>query len=409
MKIAILKERRPHETRVAGSPETVAKLIDLGAEVAVEKGAGAAATMPDKDFKEAGADIAADAKAALKGADMVFKIQRPMIAGEKEDELANFSPGQALACQMNALTEGDFVKALAKAKITGFALELMPRISRAQSMDVLSSQANLSGYKAVLDAAHEFNRAFPMMMTAAGTIPPARVFVMGVGVAGLQAIATARRLGAIVSATDVRPATKQEVESLGADFVAVEDEEFEQAQTEGGYAKEMSDEYKAKQAALVAETIAKQDIVITTAAIPGRPSPKLVDDNMVKSMKPGSVIVDLAIEGGGNCTLSEFNKVVTKHGVKIVGHANVPGRLAADTSRLFARNLLNFVTPMIDEETKKLVIDREDEVVVGALVTDGGKVVHEMLGAKPAKKAEPPEAEAEEKPAGDDAAEAQGS
>ncbi len=379
MQIAILKERRPHELRVAGSPETVRKFIDLGAEVVVEKGAGTGSAISDKEYREAGATIAPDAVKALEAADVVLKVQRPMIAGEKENELARFRPGQVLVCQMNALTEEKFVAALAKAGVTGFAMELMPRISRAQSMDVLSSQSNLAGYKAVLDAAAEFGRAFPMMMTAAGTVPPARVMVMGAGVAGLQAIATARRLGAIVCATDVRPATKTEVESLGATFVAVEDEEFQQAQTEGGYAKEMSEEYKRKQAALIAETIAKQDVVICTALIPGRPAPKLIDADMVKSMKPGSVIVDLAVETGGNCTLSQFDKVVTKHGVKIIGHANVPSRVAPAASPLFARNLFNFLAPMVDPEAKTLKIDTEDELVAGTLVTRDGRVVHPRL------------------------------
>lgn len=379
MKIAVLKERWPNETRVAASPETVKKFCGLGAEVSVEKAAGKGASIPDAAFKEAGASIAATAKAALKGADVVLKVRRPMIDGESEDELANFTKGQVLCCQINALTDAAFVDAMAKAGVTGFAMELMPRISRAQSMDILSSQSNLAGYKSVLDAATEFGRAFPMMMTAAGTIPPARVFVMGVGVAGLQAIATARRLGAIVSATDVRPATKEQVESLGATFVAVEDDEFAQAQTAGGYAKEMSDGYKAKQADLIAETIAKQDIVICTALIPGRPAPRLVDEDMLKSMKPGSVVIDLAVEAGGNCAGSTPGKIVTKHGVKIVGHINVPGRIAEDASKLFAKNLLNFLTPMIDEETKSLKIDLEDEVVSGTLVTRDGKIVHPFL------------------------------
>ncbi len=379
MKIAVLKELWPNETRVAASPETVKKFCGLGAEVVVEKAAGKGASIPDAAFKDAGASIAATAKAALKDADVVLKVRRPMIEGERQVELADFASGQALCCQMNALTDADFVDAMAKAGVTGFAMELMPRISRAQSMDILSSQSNLAGYKSVLDAATEFGRAFPMMMTAAGTVPPARVFVMGVGVAGLQAIATARRLGAIVSATDVRPATKEQVESLGASFVAVEDEEFTQAQTEGGYAKEMSDAYKAKQAALIAETIAKQDIVICTALIPGRPAPRLVDEDMLKSMKPGSVVVDLAVEAGGNCAGSTPGKIVTKHGVKIVGHVNVPGRVAEDASKLFAKNLLNFLTPMIDEETKSLKIDLEDEVVNGTLVTKDGKIVHPLL------------------------------
>jgi NAD(P) transhydrogenase subunit alpha len=379
MKIAILKERRPHEARVAASAETIKKFVDMGMDVTVEKGAGQGASIPDADFKAAGATIAATADAALKGADLVLKIQRPMMAGEKQDELAAFSPGQALVCQMNALTDSAFVAAMAEAGVTGFAMELMPRISRAQSMDVLSSQSNLAGYKAVLDAASEFGRAFPMMMTAAGTVPPARVLVMGAGVAGLQAIATARRLGAVVSATDVRPATKEQVESLGATFVAVQDAEFAQAQTDAGYAKEMSDAYKEKQAALIAETIAKQDIVICTALIPGRPAPELISAEMVASMKPGSVIVDLAVESGGNCALSQLDKVVVKDGVKIVGHANTPSRVATDASRLFAKNLLNFLSPLIDKETGDFTIDMEDETVSGTLVTREGEIVHPLL------------------------------
>ncbi len=379
MKIAILKERRPHEARVAASAETIKKFVDMGMDVTVEKGAGQGASIPDADFKAAGATSAATADAALKGADLVLKIQRPMMAGEKQDELAAFSPGQALVCQMNALTDSDFVAAMAEAGVTGFAMELMPRISRAQSMDVLSSQSNLAGYKAVLDAASEFGRAFPMMMTAAGTVPPARVLVMGAGVAGLQAIATARRLGAVVSATDVRPATKEQVESLGATFVAVQDAEFAQAQTDAGYAKEMSDAYKEKQAALIAETIAKQDVVICTALIPGRPAPELISAEMVASMKPGSVIVDLAVESGGNCALSQLDKVVVKDGVKIVGHANTPSRVATDASRLFAKNLLNFLSPLIDKETGDFTIDMEDETVSGTLVTREGEIVHPLL------------------------------
>jgi NAD(P) transhydrogenase subunit alpha len=280
---------------------------------------------------------------------------------------------------MSALSEPAFLTALAASGVTGFALELMPRITRAQSMDILSSQSNLAGYKAVLDAASEFGRAFPMMMTAAGTVPPARVMIMGVGVAGLQAIATAKRLGAIVAATDVRPATKEQVESLGGSFVAVEDEEFEQAQTDGGYAKEMSDAYKEKQAALITETIPKQDIVICTALIPGRPAPVLVSEDMVKTMKPGSVIVDLAVEAGGNCPASKLGKVVNKDGVKIVGYANVPGRLADDASKLFARNIFNFLTPMISEKGKSISIDTEDEIIAGTLVTRDGAVVNEAV------------------------------
>jgi len=273
------------------------------------------------------------------------------------------------------------IQAYAAAGVSAIALELVPRITRAQSMDVLSSQANLAGYRAVLDAAYEFGRAIPMMMTAAGTVPPARAFIMGVGVAGLQAIATAKRLGAVVSATDVRPATKEQVESLGGTFVAVMDEEFQQAQTAGGYAKEMSKEYQAKQAALIAETIRKQDIVITTALIPGRKAPVLVSEEMVKSMKPGSVIVDLAVEQGGNCPLSEPGKVVVKHGVKIVGHTNVPSRIAVDATALYARNLVNYLTPLMDKATKAVKLDLADEVVKGSLLTHEGKIVHPGFAA----------------------------
>ena len=328
MKIAILKERRPHETRVAATPETVKKLMALGAEVTIEAGAGIAAAYTDQAY---------------------------------------------------TLTNKELVQALAAKGVTAFALELIPRITRAQSMDILSSQANLAGYKAVLAAANTFGRIFPQMMTPGGTLAPSRAFIMGVGVAGLQAIATARRLGAVVTATDVRPATKEQVQSLGGKFVAVEDDEFKAAETAGGYAKQMSPEYQAKQAALTAEHIKKQDIVITPALIPGRPAPKLVSAEMVKSMKPGSVIVDMAVEQGGNCPLSEFGKTVERYGVKIVGPANLPGELATDASALFSRNLLNFITPMVDKETKALKIDTNDEVVKGTLVTQGGQIVHPSL------------------------------
>ena len=388
MKVAILKERRADETRVAAVPETVKKLVALGLDVVVEKAAGKAASVPDAAYRDAGATIANDPKSTLKGADIVLKIRSPMIAGDAVDELVNFSAGQILICQMYALRDPARAAVLAATGVTGFALEMAPRITRAQSMDILSSQSNLAGYKSVLDAAAEFGRAFPMMMTAAGTIAPARVLVMGVGVAGLQAIATAKRLGAIVSATDVRPATKEQVESLGGAFIAVEDEEFAAAQTSGGYAREMSPEYQKKQAALIAQTIAKQDIVICTALIPGRPAPELISDAMVKSMKPGSVIVDLAVEAGGNCAASRPGKVIVKHGVKIVGHANVPGRIADDASRLFSRNLLSFLTPMIDSETGTLNIDYDDEIIAGTLVTRDGAVVHEAIRQaepKPAK------------------------
>ncbi len=386
MKIAIPRERRASETRVAISPQAVKKFVGLGCEVVVEKGAGAGAAYTDAAFKDAGATIAKDAAAACKGADVILKVQRP-----EPTELGHMPSGAVLAANLDPYRAGDELKAIAKAGLIAFAMELVPRITRAQSMDVLSSQANLAGYKAVLDAAGEYGRAYPMMMTAAGRINPAHVLVMGAGVAGLQAIATARRLGAVVHATDVRPAAKEQVESLGGKFVAVEDEEFKEAETAGGYAKEMSAAYKKKQAALIAETLPKMDVVITTAAIPGRPAPRLIDAAMVKSMKPGSVIVDLAVETGGNCELTEPGKVVTKHGVKIVGHLNVPGRLAADASTLYDNNLFNFVSLIYDKEKKALGIDWEDEIVRGTLVTKGGAIVHpdiKRAGTPPAVKPE---------------------
>ncbi|SJZ40110.1 NAD(P) transhydrogenase subunit alpha [Enhydrobacter aerosaccus] len=379
MKIAILKERRPYETRVAATPETVKKLKALGGEVTIEAGAGIAAAYTDQAYMDAGANIVPDAASAVAAGDIVFKIQRPMSAAEGLDEIGLLRSGQVLMSPLGALTNAELVQTLAGKGVTAFALELIPRITRAQSMDILSSQANLGGYKAVLVAANTFGRIFPQMMTPAGTLAPARAFIMGVGVAGLQAIATARRLGAIVSATDVRPATKEQVQSLGGKFVAVEDEEFKAAETAGGYAKEMSADYRAKQAALVADHIRQQDIVITTALIPGRKAPVLVTEDMVKTMKPGSVIVDMAVEQGGNCPLSEYGKVVEKYGVKLVGPANLPAELPTDASALFSRNLLNFITPMVDKETKALKIDVNDEVVKGTLVTQGGQIVHPSL------------------------------
>ncbi|HQS17979.1 Re/Si-specific NAD(P)(+) transhydrogenase subunit alpha [Reyranella sp.] len=379
MKIAIIKERRPHETRVAATPETVKKLKALGAEITIEAGAGTVAAYTDQAYSEAGATIVPDAASAIAAGDIVFKIQRPMTAEEGLDELGLLRQGQTLMAPLGALTNKELVQALASRGVTSFALELIPRITRAQSMDILSSQANLAGYKAVLVAANNYGRIFPQMMTPGGTLAPSRSFIMGVGVAGLQAIATARRLGSVVTATDVRPATKEQVQSLGAKFVAVEDEEFKAAETAGGYAKQMSAEYQAKQAALVADHIKLQDIVITTALIPGRKAPVLVTEEMVKTMKPGSVIVDMAVEQGGNCPLSEFGTVVEKYGVKIVGPANLPGELATDASALFSRNLLNFITPMVDKETKALTINLEDEVVKGTLVTRDGQIVHPSL------------------------------
>ena len=379
MKIVILKERRPHETRVAATPETVKKLKALGAEVIVEAGAGVAASYLDQAYADAGATLAPDAASAAQAGEILFKIQRPMSAAEGLDEMALLRQGQVLMAPLGALTNKELVQALAGRGVTAFALELIPRITRAQSMDILSSQANLAGYKAVLLAANTFGRIFPQMMTPGGTLSPARAFIMGVGVAGLQAIATARRLGAVVTATDVRPATKEQVQSLGGKFVAVEDEEFKAAETAGGYAKQMSPEYQARQAALVAEHIKMQDIVITTALIPGRKAPVLVSEDMVRTMKPGSVIVDMAVEQGGNCPLSEFGRTVEKHGVKIVGPANLPAELPTDSSALFARNLLNFITPMVDKETKALKIDPNDDVVKGTLVTQNGQIVHPSL------------------------------
>ena len=380
MKIAIPRECRPGETRVAASPEVVKKLTGFGFDVAVEKGAGEAAAITDANFKDAGATIAEDATATYKDADMVLKIQRPVTEGaEGQNELSLIKKGAVVLAHMAALTHKEDVAAMAEAGITAFAMELMPRITRAQSMDILSSQSNLAGYKAVLDGAAEYGSAFPMMMTAAGTVPPAKVFIMGVGVAGLQAIATAKRLGAIVTATDVRPATKEQVESLGGKFLEVDPEMEKNAQTEGGYAKEMPPEYFEKQKQVVSEHIKSQDLVITTALIPGRSAPVLVTEDMVKTMKHGSVIVDLAVEAGGNCPLSQLGEVVVKHGVTLVGYDNVPGRLAKDASLLFAKNLLNFLSPHVDQEKKDLNFDWEDETVAGTLLCRDGKVIHPML------------------------------
>jgi NAD(P) transhydrogenase subunit alpha len=370
MKLAVLKETAKGETRVAATPESIKKLKTLGLDVAVETGAGAAARIADADYTAAGASIAPDAKTALADADIVLKVRGPT-----PSESEAIKKGAVVAALLAPHTEKDSIAVLAARGAVGFAMEFLPRISRAQAMDVLSSQANLAGYKAVIDAAAQFGRAMPMMMTAAGTIAPARVLVMGVGVAGLQAIATAKRLGAIVSATDVRPATKEQVESLGGTFVAVMDDEFKNAQTAAGYAKPMSPEYQAKQAALIAETIKKQDIVITTALIPGRKAPILVTEEMIKSMKPGSVIVDLAAEQGGNTPLSKPDEVVEVHGVTIMGYTNLPGRLAVDSSSLYARNLFNFISLLVDKKTGALAIDWNDEIVKGAVVAKDGAVV----------------------------------
>ncbi|PLX35896.1 MAG: NAD(P)(+) transhydrogenase (Re/Si-specific) subunit alpha [Hyphomicrobiales bacterium] len=371
MKIAIPTESDPIEARVAATPDTVKRFIALGGDVVVQSGAGAGSRIPDAEYTAAGATLAKTLKETLADADIVLKVRRP-----NADELAACNKGALVVATMDPYGNEDAVKAMAEAGVTAVAMEFMPRITRAQVMDVLSSQANLAGYQAVIDAASVFDRALPMMMTAAGTVPAARVFVMGAGVAGLQAIATARRLGAAVSATDVRPAAKEQVESLGAKFVAVEDEEFKQAETAGGYAKEMSDEYKKKQAELVADHISKQDIVITTALIPGRPAPRLVSKEMLESMKPGSVLVDLAVERGGNVEGAKPGEVAEVGDIKIVGYLNVAGRIAATASLLYAKNLFAFVETLIDKDAKALAIDWDDDLVKATVLTKDGAVVH---------------------------------
>ena len=373
MQIAVAREIDP-EPRVAATPDTVKKLAALGAEVVVEQGAGLKSGVLDTDYSAAGATVSPN---AVGDADLVLKVRRPA-----DGEIAAYKRGALVIAIMDPYGNETALAELAKAGVTAFAMELMPRITRAQAMDVLSSQANLAGYRAVIDGAADYGRALPMMMTAAGTVPATKVFVMGAGVAGLQAIATARRLGAIVTATDVRPAAKEQVESLGAKFIAVEDEEFKQAETAAGYAKEMSKEYQAKQAALVAEHIKKQDIVITTALIPGRPAPRLISSEMVQSMRPGSVIVDLAVERGGNVEGVKPDAVTDVNGVKIVGYRNVPGRLAASASSLYARNLLNFVELLIDKKTKTLAVNWDDEIVKATALTRDGAVIHPKLPAK---------------------------
>jgi H+-translocating NAD(P) transhydrogenase subunit alpha len=376
MRVAVARETDAGESRVAATPETVKKLAGFGAEVAVARGAGIGSGISDADFEAAGAKVDDN---VTKDADVVLKVRRPATS-----ELSDYKKGALVIAVMDPYGHEAELKAMADAGLVAFAMELMPRITRAQSMDVLSSQANLAGYRAVIDAAEQYGRALPMMMTAAGTVPAAKAFIMGVGVAGLQAIATARRLGAIVTATDVRPATKEQVESLGAKFLAVEDEEFKNAQTAGGYAKEMSKEYQAKQAALVAEHIKKQDIVITTALIPGRPAPRLVTKEMVASMRAGSVIVDLAVERGGNVEGAKPGEIATIGGVKIVGYLNVPGRLAASASALYAKNLLTFLDTMIDKKEKKLAINWDDELIKGTALTRDGAIVHPNFQPKTA-------------------------
>ncbi len=358
---------------MAVSTDTVKKLIGLGFDVSVQKGAGLTSRIPDEEYAAAGAKLVTATGA--KTADVVLKVACPTDA-----EIKSYKKGAVVIATLDPYSNGKAIEAMATAGISSFAMELMPRITRAQSMDVLSSQANLAGYRAVIDAAHEYDRAMPMMMTAAGTVPAAKVFVMGAGVAGLQAIATARRLGAVVSATDVRPAAKEQVASLGAKFIAVEDEEFKAAETAGGYAKEMSKEYQAKQAALVADHIAKQDIVITTALIPGRPAPRLITKDMLKAMRPGSICVDLAVERGGNVEGAKAGQVAEVEGVRIIGYNNVPGRVAASASQLYARNLMAFFTTLVDAETKTVSINTEDELVKATLLTHDGNAVHPNFG-----------------------------
>ena len=386
MKIAITKERRAHERRVAATPDTVKKFIALGFSVSVEKDAGINSRISNESYIEAGATISDNLAELLGSADIVLKVQRPLLGDEKLgdekqtgegaiNELALIKRGALLIAMLSPYSDPAAIQQYADAGITALTLEFVPRITRAQSMDVLSSQSNLAGYRAVLEAINVYDRAMPMMMTAAGTIAPARVMVLGAGVAGLQAIATAKRLGAIVSATDVRAASKEQVESLGGKFVMVDSDEVKNAETAGGYAKEMSDDYKRRQAELVAETLKKQDIAICTALIPGRKAPTLINDEMVHSMRPGSVIVDLAAEQGGNCTLTKPGEVIEVNGVTIIGLFNIPSRLSADASALYAKNILNFVTPMIDAD-KQFNVNWQDEIIAATVLTRDNKIVH---------------------------------
>lgn len=376
MKIAITRERRAHERRVAATPDTVKKFIALGFNVAIEKGAGENSRILDSDYQNAGAVIESDTASLLRDADIVLKVQRPLLGDESDiNELALLKRGALLIAMLAPYSDPSAITQYAQAGITAMTLEFVPRITRAQSMDVLSSQSNLAGYRAVLEAVNIYDRAMPMMMTAAGTIAPARVMVLGAGVAGLQAIATARRLGAIVSATDVRAASKEQVESLGGKFVMVDSDEVKNAETAGGYAREMSEDYKRRQAELVAETLKKQDIAICTALIPGRKAPTLINDDMVHSMRPGSVIVDLAAEQGGNCTLTKPGEIIEVNGVSIIGLLNIPSRLSADASALYAKNVLNFIIPMVNAD-KALAVNWHDEIIAATVLTRDGDIVH---------------------------------
>ena len=373
MKLAVLKETATGETRVAATPESVKKLVALGHEVVIATGAGDPAGFLDVAYETEGAKIVADAATAQSSADVILRVRGP-----SEAEASELPEGATIIALFDPFNAANTLAAANKRKATTLAMEFTPRITRAQSMGALSSQSNLAGYRAVMEGATIYGRAMPMMMTAAGTVAPAKVFIMGAGVAGLQAIATARRLGAVVTATDVRPAAKEQVASLGAKFIAVEDEEFKAAETAGGYAKQMSPEYQAKQAELTAKHIAKQDIVVTTALIPGRAAPVLVSEDMVKTMRPGSVVVDMAVSQGGNCPLSKDNEIVDIGGVKIAGFSNLPARLPADSSSLYAKNLLNFL-PLITAEDGSLNLETDDEIVTAMILTKGGETVNERL------------------------------
>lgn len=370
MKLAVIKERSTYETRVAATPETVKKFLEWGMSVSVQEGAGEASGFSDSEYEEAGAKLFKDAEKTLKSAEIILKVQAPTSA-----EMAYMKEGATLVAFLSPHQHPSLIKKLAEHKINSFAIEMVPRITRAQVMDALSSQSNLAGYKAVLDAAHELNRILPMMMTAAGTIRPAKALILGAGVAGLQAIATAKRLGAIVSAFDVRPAAKEQVQSLGAKFIEVPVAEAN-AETSGGYAREMTEAYKQQQAQLIKDTLREQDMVICTAQIPGKKAPILITEEMVSGMKKGSVIVDIAAASGGNCELTEKNKIVEKYSVKIIGYENVPGRVPNDASQLYSRNLMHFIQPLIQQKLKRIKIDFEDEIVQKCLITYDGRIAH---------------------------------
>ena len=370
MKIVVLNEGSS-DSRVSASPETVKKISEMNHDVFVQKGAGVGSNFTDQEYKENGANIFED-KDVIREADVIFKVNKP-----STDEIEIFKENSILIGVLDPFNNSDLIEGLKSRKVISFAMELMPRITRAQSMDILSSQSNLAGYKAVINASKLFGKAFPMMMTAAGTIAPAKVMVFGAGVAGLQAIATAKRLGAIVSATDVRLAAKEQVESLGGKFIMVESDELKDAETSGGYAKEMSKEFKIKQAELISQTLSSQDIIICTALIPGKKAPILISEEQVKSMKPGSIIIDLASESGGNCECSLTGEIVNINGVLVSGTKNITSEIAQDASALFAKNLLNFFMILIDKDTNEINIDWEDEIIIGTALTKNGEIIHE--------------------------------